>query len=618
MTAKPSLKVLLVEDDRVDQMAFQRAVSEQDLPYQYMVAGSIKEAQEILMNQDVDVVISDFSLGDGNLFDILEMIVGRNIPLIVTTGTGDEGTAVKAIKSGANDYILKDAERNYLKMMPTTIEKALENKKVLLERKQAADALRLSEERFSKAFNGSPIAMCISSLKDGRIIDINDSFCRLAERSRNEILGFAVSTFDDWVYKADYELIKEMILNRKTVHDMEFSFKKSTGELRVILFSAEVFDIDGEPCILSIIMDISDRKKAEEEIRYLSFYDRLTGLYNRAFFEEELIRLDTERQLPICLIMGDLNGLKLINDSMGHQEGDKLLIKAGEILRKSCRREDIVARWGGDEFIILLPGCDSEAGVRVVEQIQEACKSSDDLPIELNISLGWACKERFTQDIRGIIKEAEDKMYRNKLLEARSTRSSFINSLEKSLWARSHETKEHCMRIQEMALRIGFIVDLSASELNNLKMLAYFHDIGKIAMPNSLLDKPGKYSLEEWETLKKHPEIGYRIALSSPELAPIAEAILFHHEHWDGQGYPIGLKGEAIPLMSRIITIVDAYDVLINGRTYQKPVSQEQAWREIARCAGSQFDPELVRTAMELANETMDFYQNPMQETLFK
>ena len=618
MTAKPSLKVLLVEDDRVDQMAFERAVSEQNLPYQYMVAGSITEAQEILVNQDVDVVISDFSLGDGNLFDILEMIVGRNIPLIVTTGTGDEGTAVKAIKSGANDYILKDAERNYLKIMATTIEKALENSKVLLERKQAADALRLSEERFSKAFNGSPIAMSISNLEDGKIIDINDSFCRLVGTSRVRIVGYTLLELGFWFNPADYELVKEMIESKEKVHDMEFSFRKRSGEKRVVLYSAEVFDINCETCILSIIMDITDRKMAEEEIRYLSFYDRLTGLYNRAFFEEELIRLDTERQLPICLIMGDLNGLKLINDSMGHQEGDRLLIKAAEILRKSCRREDIVARWGGDEFIILLPGCDSEAGVRVVDQIQEACKSSDDLPIELSISLGLACKERFTQDIQGIIKEAEDKMYRNKLLEARSTRSSFINSLEKNLWTRSHETKEHCIRIQEMACRMGFIVDLSASEMNNLKMLAYFHDIGKIAIPNSLLDKPGKYSLEEWETFKKHPEIGYRIALSSPELAPIAEAILFHHEHWDGRGYPIGLKGEAIPLMSRIITIADAYDVLINGRPYQKPVSQEQAWREIARCAGSQFDPELVRTAMELANETMDLYQNPMQETLFK
>jgi len=598
MTAQPNLKVLLVEDDRVDQIAFQRAVSDQGLPYQYMIAGSIGQAREILANEELDVVISDFSLGDGNLFDILGTIVDRNIPLIVTTGTGNEGTAVKAIKSGANDYIIKDTERNYLKIMATTIEKALENKKVSLERKHAEEALRLSEERFSKAFNGSPIAMSISNLENGKIIDVNDSFCRLAEISRNKILGYAF--FDDWFNPADYDFVIAMIKNRETVNDMEFSFRKKSGEIRVVLYSAELFDINHEPCILSIIMDITDRKQAEEEIRYLSFYDRLTGLYNRAFFEEELRRIDTKRQLPICLIMGDLNGLKLINDSMGHQEGDKLLIRAAGILRNSCRKEDIVARWGGDEFIILLPGCDSEAGARIVEQIQDACKMDKDLPIEMSISLGLACKSCLTQDIHGTIKEAEDKMYRNKLVEARSTRSSFISSLEKTLWAKSHETKEHCLLLQEMALKIGYAIDLSESELNNLRMLACFHDIGKIAVPNGVLDKPGKCSPAEWEALKKHPEIGYRIALSSPELAPIAEAILCHHEHWDGQGYPFGLQGEEIPLMSRIITIVDAYDVLINGRPYQQPVSQEEAWIEIARCAGRQFDPELVSKALEL------------------
>ena len=197
--------------------------------------------------------------------------------------------------------------------------------------------------------------------------------------------------------------------------------------------------------------------------------------------------------------MGDLNGLKLINDSMGHQEGDRLLIKAGEILSKSCRSEDIVARWGGDEFIILLPGCDSEVGSRVVEQIQDSCKKNVDLPIEISISLGLASKNCFTRDFQEVIKEAEDKMYRNKLLESRSTRSSFISSLEKTLLTRSHETEEHCIRLQEMALKIGYMAYLSNGELNNLKLLAYLHDIGKIAIPNSILDKPGKCSPEEWD-----------------------------------------------------------------------------------------------------------------------
>jgi PAS domain S-box/diguanylate cyclase (GGDEF) domain len=486
-------------------------------------------------------------------------------------------------------------------MMATTSKNPLKNQKNAQECKKADEAWRISEEHFSKAFNGSPIAMSIHILKSGRILDANESFCRLVGFKREQVLGHTVDELGIWVDPETIELVARKLYDNEQIHGLEINSRSKSGEQQVVLFSAEIIDINNKPCVLNIIMDITDRKKAEEEIRYLSFHDKLTGLYNRAFFEEELKRIDTERQLPISLIMGDLNGLKLINDSMGHHAGDKLLIKAGEVLRKSCRREDIVARWGGDEFIILLPGCDSEAASRIVEQVNEYCKSDDGFPIDLSISLGLACKTSHTQSMQKVIKEAEAKMYRNKLLETRSTRNAFIRSLEKTLWANSHETREHCLHLQEVALKLADLIELSESETIKLKMLASFHDIGKIAIPDSVLNKSGRYSAEDWDTMRRHPEIGYRIALSSPELTPIAEGILFHHEHWNGEGYPIGLKGYEIPLMSRIIAIADTYCVLVNGRPYQEPVSPEEAWKEISRCAGTQFDPELVLKALELS-----------------
>jgi len=298
------------------------------------------------------------------------------------------------------------------------------------------------------------------------------------------------------------------------------------------------------------------------------------------------------------LIIGDVNGLKLINDAVGHLEGDQVLIKAAEIFRNACRQEDIISRWGGDEFIVLLPRCDSESTARVFKRISDSFISLNSLPVLINISLGMAIKDSLERDIRDVIREAEEKMYRNKLLESRSTRSSFIHSLEKTLWERSHETQDHCQRIQEMTFRMGRVLGLTAAELDNLKLLSTLHDIGKIAIPNSILDKAGGLSPEEWETIKNHPEIGYRIALSSPELAPIAEAILHHHEWWDGSGYPFGLEGEKIPLMSRIIAITDAYDVMIHGRPYKKAIGKEEALAEIAHCSGTQFDPELIRRGL--------------------
>jgi HD-GYP domain-containing protein (c-di-GMP phosphodiesterase class II) len=295
-------------------------------------------------------------------------------------------------------------------------------------------------------------------------------------------------------------------------------------------------------------------------------------------------------------------------------EGDKLLKQVAEILKKFCRQGDIVARWGGDEFIILLPGCDTDNVSRISKKIKINFKDANQLPFDTSFSLGYATKNSTNQDIREIIKLAEDRMFRNKLLENKSARSSFLTSLQNTLWTRSHETQEHCQRMQIMAHKIGRAIMLTDAELDNLKLLAVLHDIGKIAIPNSILDKPDKLSPEEWDSIKKHPEVGYRIALSSPEMSPIAEAILHHHERWDGKGYPLGLKGEKIPLISRIIAIIDTYDVMLNGRPYQEAVSPEKALAEIIRCAGSQFDPGLVPKAIGvLAEGTFDCYELPQK-----
>ncbi|MGI5839719.1 MAG: HD domain-containing phosphohydrolase [bacterium] len=337
-----------------------------------------------------------------------------------------------------------------------------------------------------------------------------------------------------------------------------------------------------------------DRKENNERIRYMSYHDRLTGLFNKGFFEEETIRLDASRQLPVSVIIGDLNGLKFVNDAFGHQEGDAMLVRVADIMRASCRSEDIIARWGGDEFAVLLPQTSEEAALGIVKRMQEVFAATDITPIKLSVALGSATKTEPGQNIRAVIKEAEDRMYRNKLL-GRSARSNIITSLGKSLWERSYETEEHALRLRDLALYLGRQMGLSAAKLDELSLLAMLHDIGKIGIPDEILRKQGPLTAEEFAIMRKHPEIGYRITSSAPELAPVSYGVMTHHENWDGSGYPHGLKGEEIPLIARIIAIIDAYDVMLHSQTYKRARSRAAALAEIEACAGTQFDPHLAR-----------------------
>lgn len=472
------------------------------------------------------------------------------------------------------------------------------------EQKRGEKALRESEILYRTVFETTGTAMMIFE-EDMRISLINKEFEILSGYSKEEVENKKLWT--EFVAEDDIEKMQDFHQKRRIDPAMvpatyEFKFLDQWRSVKDIFITVDI--IPGTLKSVVSFMDITERKKNEEEIRHLSFNDKLTGLYNRTFFEAELKRLDTESQLPLSLIMGDINGLKLINDALGYPKGDKLLKKIAEILKKFCRQEDIIARWGGDEFIILLPGTDYRVASDILKKIQKtANKYNPDLPFQISLSLGMASKNNYTQNIREVLKEAEDNLYRNKLFDSKSARSSFIFSLEKTLWTRSHETKEHCQRLREMAEKIGQAVSLADSDLDKLKLLSVLHDIGKIAVPNSILDKPGQLIPEEWETIKKHPETGYRIALSSPELLPIAEAILKHHERWDGKGYPLGLKGEEIPLLSRILALTDTYDVMIHGRPYKAAVNQEEVLNEIQRCAGTQFDPELANLFIRLISK---------------
>ncbi|MFW5980885.1 MAG: HD domain-containing phosphohydrolase [Halanaerobiaceae bacterium] len=435
---------------------------------------------------------------------------------------------------------------------------------------------------------------------------VNKARAEFMGKEREEVEGS--SYYDLYPEKKDAEYCirkNKKVFNKKEKIESESEVVNSEGEKRILsVTKIPKLNEQGEvEYVVCSAVDVTDEREKEKEIRYLGFHDNLTDLYNRTFLEEEIKRLDVKRQLPLSLIMADLNGLKLVNDTYGHDKGDEILIKTAKILSKSCRKEDIIARWGGDEFVILLPQTSRKDARKVYNRIKSACDSTGKASqnkIPVSIALGIATKKKEDEDIFEILRKAEDRMYNNKRTESKSAKSNILKTLLNTLGEKSNETREHARRLQKLALSLGNKLNLPPSELDRLSLLATLHDIGKTLIPEDILNKKGKLNQEEWEVMTRHPETGNHIASSTREFAHVAEGILAHHERWDGTGYPRGLKEEEIPLLARIISIVDAYDVMTNGRPYKEPMSKEEALKELKRCAGSQFDPELVEKFIEI------------------
>lgn len=350
--------------------------------------------------------------------------------------------------------------------------------------------------------------------------------------------------------------------------------------------------IEGMTCF---VLNITARKEAEAQSQYLSYHDKLTGLYNRRYYEDTLIKINTEQNYPISIVMGDLNGLKLVNDAFGHFVGDELLKQAAAAITGVCTPEAMVARWGGDEFIILLPHTTSRGAENFVASVKEQCAKTQVNSIHLDISFGWSTLQNTEQDIHAVIIHAENRMYQHKMSESKSMRSQTIQTIMHTLHEKNPREEAHSKRVGELSQKTGICMGLPETEVKALYLMGYLHDIGKIAVEEGILNKPGKLTAKERDTLRKHPEIGCRIIRSSYENSDFAEAVLAHHEKWDGTGYPKGLKGNEIPLFSRIISVVDSYDAMISERPYQKAMTPQEALLELQNHAGQQFDPEVVK-----------------------
>lgn len=348
--------------------------------------------------------------------------------------------------------------------------------------------------------------------------------------------------------------------------------------------------------------ELLQRKQIEEQLRYTISHDALTGLYNRAYFEDILHSLSYANGAVPAVIVYDVDGLKIINDTMGHHAGDQLLVSASKIIKTASPDNAIVARIGGDEFATVLLTADELYLEHVIKTILQAVNLHNEKHphLPLSLSTGHAFKRSAADTVVSLLKEADDNMFRVKLHRSSSVRSTIVQGLLKALEARDFITEGHGERLEELVVAIALKLSLPEYQLADLRLLAKFHDIGKVGIPDSILFKLHPLTPKEYEEMKRHCEIGHRIALAATDLAPIAGYILHHHEWWNGKGYPHGLQENNIPLPCRILAIVDAFDAMTNDRPYRKALPKENALAELRTYAGTQFDPHLVDTFIKM------------------
>ncbi len=352
--------------------------------------------------------------------------------------------------------------------------------------------------------------------------------------------------------------------------------------------------------VVMVFHDVSHEKRQQQRILYLSYHDALTEIFNRRYMEEEMIRMDNASMLPITVIMGDVNGLKVTNDVFGHKTGDLLLREVAKIFQSTIQNNGVTARWGGDEFLVLLPKTDTPQAQKFIQKLNEQFRKNDHLPLQLSVSLGFDIKHSVYDNLHQVLQKAEEQMYHRKLLEGKSYRNRIINTLLATLHEKDIETEDHTLRIETYCIALAEKMKLSPEEKNDLVLLSMLHDIGKVGISMEVLKKNAPLSEEEWKEVRRHPEIGYRIAQNTPELITVSDYILSHHERWDGTGYPRGLRETEIPLLCRILAVADAYDAMTSNQAYRKAMDSEKAMEEIRCCAGTQFDPEIARIFLEV------------------
>jgi diguanylate cyclase (GGDEF)-like protein/PAS domain S-box-containing protein len=455
---------------------------------------------------------------------------------------------------------------------------------------KSLEYLNISQKRFESIVNMLPDVIFIID-RNGIFVDCESGDKPWLLLEKEKFIGQSIALIlPDDIYQRSMEKIELALeTDEMQLFDYELNYNDAVSyyEVRFIKFQ--------ENEVFAILRNVTELKKSQLNNEYLSYHDQLTGIFNRRYFEEQLIRLDSEQHLPLAIAMVDVNGLKLTNDAFGHQTGDELLkYIANLLLEQSCSKNDFVARIGGDEFAIVYPNTgDAEVETRI-RNIYNKLNEEQTNHFIISVSIGWASKKSCDQSLSEIFNIAEGHMYRKKLTESQSMRNQTVQAIMKTLNEKNAREKIHLERVSSICRLIGEALNLDYETIKEIETAGLLHDIGKIVIDEKILNKEGRLTEDEYLVIKKHPESSYQILKSIDAYVGLAEAVLSHHERWDGNGYPRGLKGEEISLVARIITIADSYEAMTADRSYRAAMSKEYAMEELKKYSGIQFDGNIV------------------------
>ncbi len=469
----------------------------------------------------------------------------------------------------------------------------------------ANEKLRASEKKLSMIIANVEEAIYGVDIKENCTF-VNQSFLDLLGYQEDEVIGKNMHELIHHSYSDGTEFPASKCPMRKAFKsgekvriELDYLWKKNGEKIPVEYSSNPLFNGDTLIGAVVTFKDISKNIEHLRELEYSSYHDFLTNLYNRRFYSEKLNELNKSKKYPFAILNFDVNGLKTFNDVYGHETGDEVLKIVSKEICSIIPNEEVVARVSGDEFAAIMPNATKKNMNILINDISEKISKISVKNISISIAAGYYIKANDDITLEEAQKFAEDDMLKAKISEKSSYRNKAIQAIFKTLTEKYEEEKIHSQRVSSISVSIGKALKMEKPTIKLLETAALYHDIGKISIADSIIKKPGRLTNEEFKIIKTHTEIGYQILNTADQFSDLAKHALYHHERWDGKGYPRGLKGENIPLISRIIGVADAFEAMTADRVYRQKMPNDQAIKEIVMNSGTQFDPNIAKVFIE-------------------